>query len=539
MKTTLLLALAAVASAALAQNTVPPGGHSTPVTPAAPTAGPTPPLTLPTTAPTKPLLRSPSATDLAALVRDRSLTLDDAVAVSLLTSREFARSVANLELARSRTSEARAALNPTVGLNANTTEYSGPINAAFGGAIIPIQNQFVGVYGVAATLPLDISGSIRSAISQAQFSEVATRIDVSRTRNDVVYNVRNAFYQALRAQGALVVAEDSVANTEARFRDAQATLAAGTGTQFDVLTAQRDVSDARGQLVTTRANVTIALGQLKMTMGIDVSTPLSVSDAGAVEDPGAEGPAPAPPRNEDYHTARNEVDLGADYQSVVAEAVQNRPEILEQNAAVAAAQKGVQYARRSQLPQLSISAGYSAFPNFAGFTPANQGTIAIGLSIPIYDGGLARARVREARATVAQYEVDRRTAIDQVTLDVQQAYVNEVQARERVRVATLGVTTAREAFRLAQLRARAGVSAIQGQSPQIELSNAQVSLSQAETNRVNALYDYNVARAALDRARGRFSYGPGGPQGSGVGAYPAPPTPKETGATTPATLTKP
>lgn len=531
MRTTLLLALAALAPAVLGQ-TVPLAGQSTPVTPAAPTAGSTPPINLPATAPTKPLQRSPKATDLAALVQGRSITIDDAVVVALLTSREFARSAANLEVARSRTSEARTGLNPTFGLNVNTSEYGGPVNANFGGASIPIQRQFVGAYGLAATLPLDISGSIRAAISQAQFSEIANRIDVNRSRNDVVYNVRNAFFQALRAQGTLVVAEDSVANTEARLRDAQATLAAGTGTQFDVLTAQRDVSDARGQLVAARANVTVALGQLKQTMGIDVSTPISVSDAGAVEDPGAEGSVPAPPRNEDYHTARNEVDLGSEYQTLVAEAVQNRPEILEQNAAVAAAQKGVQYARRSQLPQLSVSAGYSAFPNYAGFSPANQSTIGIGLSIPIYDGGLARARVREARATQAQVEIDRRSAIDQVTLDVQQAYVNEVQARERVRVATLGVTTAREAFRLAQLRSRAGVSAVQGQSPQIELSNAQVSLTQAETNRVNALYDYNVARAALDRARGRFSYGPGN-------GYAAPPSPKETGTSTPTALTKP
>ncbi len=523
MRTTLLLALAATAVAAFAQTS-----------PA--TQGPQP-LTLPTLKPTQPLLRSPDEARLQAALVARPLTIDDAVAVALLTSRPFARSIAQLEEARGRTSEVRAGLNPSFGLNGTYTAYTAPINANFAGTTIPIQRQFVGIYTAGVTLPLDISGTIRAAVGQAQFSEVAARIDVNRTRNDLVYNVRNAFYQALRAQGQLVVAQDSLRNTQERLQDAQANLAAGTGTQFDVLTAQRDVADAQGNLVNARGNVTVALAQLKNTIGIDVSVPLTIVDAGAVEDPGTSAPEPAPVRIESYGTAKDEVALGDEYQSAVAEAVRTRPEILEGNAAVSAAERGVAYARRSRLPSLSVTAGYTVQPNFAGFTPANQGSLGLGFSIPIYDAGLARARDRQARAQVAAAQIDQRTSIDQVTLDVQTAYVNRVQAQERVRVATLAVTQAQEAFRLAQLRARAGVSATPTQSPQIELSNAQNALALAQTNRVNALYDYNVARTALERAVGRYSYGPAG--ADGMGGYSAPPTEKVTGRNTPTAASNP
>jgi OMF family outer membrane factor len=212
----------------------------------------TPALQLPTVEATKPLLRSPEQAQLNSLLQNRALTIEDAVTVSLLTSREFARSFAQLEDARGRTSEARAGLNPTLGLNGTYTAYTAPINANFGGAAIPIQRQYVGIYNAGVTLPIDISGTIRAAVSQAQFNEVAARIDVNRTRNDLVYNVRNAFYNALRQQGQLVVAEDSLRNTQERLQDAQSNLAAGTGTQFDVLTAQRDVADAQGNLVNAR-----------------------------------------------------------------------------------------------------------------------------------------------------------------------------------------------------------------------------------------------------------------------------------------------
>ena len=486
----------------------------------------TPALNLPAISPTNPLLLSPDAAQLGPVVAGRALTIEDATTIALLTSRDYARAQAAYESARGRTSEERTGLNFQVVIDGRAVLYDRAIEASLGPTSITIQRQFQVIVDNGLTLPIDLFGSIRSAIGQAQFQEIAARIDVNRLRNDTVFNVRNAFYNALRQQGALVVAQENLANARTRLTDAQRTLAAGVGTQFDVLTAQRDVADAQGGLVNARGAVTIALAQLKNTIGIDVSTPITIVDTGAVDDPGNAAPEPTEARTESYGKADDEVPLGAEYQAAVQEAIRTRPEILEGNASVAAAQKGVVYARRSALPQFSIGVGYNVQPYYAGFTPANLGSIQLNFSIPVYDGGVAKARERQARATVAQAQIDRRTSVDNVTLDVQQAYVNAAQAKERVRVASFGVAQAEEAFRLAQLRAQAGVSAAPQQSPQLELSNAQNALTQARTNRVNALYDYNIARSALDRARGRYSYG------EGLG-YAQPPTAKETGETTP------
>jgi len=116
-------------------------------------------------------------------------------------------------------------------------------------------------------------------------------------------------------------------------------------------------------------------------------------------------------------------------------------------------------------------------------------------------------------------EISRRRSVDQVQVDVQQAYIALVQARNRVAVANVGLGQAREAFRLARVRYNAGVSQQTGVSPQLELSNAQTTLAQAQSNQVNALYDYNSARAQLDHAVGRYSF-----TGTGPG-YPALPSP--------------
>ena len=187
-----------------------------------------------------------------------------------------------------------------------------------------------------------------------------------------------------------------------------------------------------------------------------------------------------------------------------------RPEVLEGDAQIAAAKKGIQYARRSLLPGVALSLGYYNLRNSTGTTRIDEPEAGIALTLPLYDGGLARAREQQARADIATAITNRRQAVDVVTLDVQQAYLNLVQARDQVAVANQALSQARESFQLARVRYNAGVARA-GISPLLEVSDAQAALTQAETNQVNAIYDYNQSRAQLDRAMGRFAYTPNAP----------------------------
>lgn len=524
----------------------------------------------------RPLLVSPGLEAFRSFLQDRPLTINDAVAIAFATNRTFASSIEALQRARGRTSEARAALNTTAGINADLTEYDAANTAnlgALGGGTTPgqkapppfvIVNQFNPVITASAGLPLDISGALHAAASQARFLEIAARIDINRVRNQLVLDVKNAYYNVLRAQAQAAVATDTLVNTLNRLNSAQKNYAAGTSPRFDVITATTDVANAQQGLIQAQSQVSLSLALLKNTLGIDLRAPLRITDQGAVENPPGVAPPAAPsptghlsgpsgsglpgaaptlptppttaptvapdqvlPRGPNGQPlvpappspalVRDPIPLGADFDALVQEAQRTRPEILEADARIAAAQRGIQVARRTSLPGLNLSVGYTLSPNAAGFSRYNQVAGTLGVSIPLFDGGLARARVEQARADVSSAETDRRQAVDQVSLEVQQAYLILLQSRDRVAVAKVGVTQAREASRLAQVRYSAGVSQQVGVSPILELSNAQSSLAQAEANQVNALYDYNNARAQLDRAIGRYSY---------VGVepgYPAPP----------------
>jgi len=478
-----------------------------------------------------PLGWSPDLEAVSAGLAKTPISIQQAVGIALYTNRTFATAVASLDQAVGRTGQAKSLLMPTLGLNgdltyfdqATTFSFAAPGSSAPPTPIVAVP-QFNPVYTAAFSLPIDIAGSLRAAASQSQFNEVAARIDVNRVRNQITYDVKMAFYGALRAQAQMDVATDNVNNAMARLSFADKNYAAGTSARFDVLTAQRDVADAQQSLITARAGVSVALSNLKNTIGISIHSNLRITSEGALEvppdvlpptpdasvptlpvEPAVKAPLPSTTIVEETFN------FGPEYDALVKDALENRPEILEAKAQIEAAKRGVQYARRSYMPSLVFGLDYVYTPNANPFTRQHVGMATLNVNIPIFDGGLARARVKEAEGQTAATEVSRRQMRDQVELDVQQAYLALVQARQRVAVTNVEVTQAREALRVGRVRYSSGVSQQVGVSPQLELSNSQVSLTQAETNQVNALYDYNVARAQLDRAMGRYAFTGAGP----------------------------
>jgi outer membrane protein len=467
---------------------------------------------------------------------DHPLTLEQAIGVALSNSRALAFAAEALYKADARVAAARSAFQPTV-LAQPADVYLHSANA--------------GSFQVAATLPVDISGMLRAAQDQAQFQDVGARLDYNRTRNQVVYDVEAAFYSVLRARALVTVAVQNLQDSLERLRDANVRYKAQAVPYLDVVRAQTDVANAQKVVIQARNTVSTNVGLLNNAMGIDVTLPTLIDQTGAmalppgiapVPDINPAGPgamqselpaAPAPPTIEEIESSgaaaqrsaaviSQALTLGPEFRKVLEEALNTRPEILEADANISAAKKGIILARRSILPSLSLAVGYFDIRSQTG-TPINEPEGIVALNIPLYDGGLARAQVNEAKADVSTAITARREQQDLVTLDVQQAYLNLVQAQDEVAVANQAVLQARTAFEIARVRYNAGVGSKAGLSPILEFEDAQAALTLAEQNRVNALYDYNAARASLDRSIGRFAYlrvGPG---------YTAPPPAKAVG----------
>src|SRR5579871_3827096 len=474
--------------------------------------------------PKKPLTVSPNLRQVEARLVLKPLTIQDAIAVALYTNVPLAQAEESLLKAQGRTSEARAAFNPTLGASFTMTQLSQGQTANFGGQSVTIVNANQKQIGLSATLPIDISGLLRTAVDQARFQEVVARLDINRARNQIVLDVKTAFYNVLRQQELLDVAEESLKNAELRQSDAQKRLAAGVVAPYDVQRASTDVASAQLQVLTAQNGVSQSLFTLKNTMGIDIVTPIQISNAGAVETPPGVPPPPAvpvtpkgtnneappdlsPPVRPETAVVVDPLPLPPNFDALLQDALNTRPEVMEADADIAASKQGIKLAQRSQLPTLGLTVSGLYQPDNAGFSPQTTSAQAVvSLNVPIFEGGVARARTTQARADVATAETAKRQTVDSITFEVQSAYQSLRIARDSLAVANQSLALAREAFRLARVRYTAGVTAQAGVSPLIEVSDAQNALTQAESNQVNALYDYNNARSRLDKAIGRYAF---------------------------------
>ena len=118
------------------------------------------------------------------------------------------------------------------------------------------------------------------------------------------------------------------------------------------------------------------------------------------------------------------------------------------------------------------------------------------LSIPIYDGGLTRARVAEAKAQSGTANARLDQVLRDVRLDVERSILEVENARRSLTAANASLKQALAARRLAQSRYENGVGLY------LEITDTQAALVTAQTAQVNAVYDLLVAQAQLEYATG-------------------------------------
>jgi outer membrane protein TolC len=253
----------------------------------------------------------------------------------------------------------------------------------------------------------------------------------------------------------------------------QVQLNAGVASQFDVLRAQTQLDNNRQALISSRNQVSISKNAFANSLGIDPSTPI---------DPQPLDAPPVPDLNEE---------------GLIQTAFNQRPEYLQADANVILAQRNIRLARRNLEPFLNagVSGNYGATSNNFG---QDRGTasIGLGLTVPLYDGGATRAQVQSARSEERGALIQKDQFARGIKAEVQQSVIAVRDADERRTAIARTVEQAREALRLANVRFQAGVGT------QLDVNDAQTALTQAETNQVNAQYDFLGALARLQRSVG-------------------------------------
>jgi outer membrane protein len=321
--------------------------------------------------------------------------------------------------------------------------------------------------GIAVDQLITDFGRTRHLVESAGLRAQAAGEETQTKQEDVLLQVNQAYFAALRAQTVLRVAQQTVKQRQLIVDQVTALEKSRLKSGFDLSFAKVNLAQAELLLAQAQNDVQAGYAQL--------STALGYQDQRSFEL--AEEPLPdAPPQ---------------DVTRLVAEALRRRPEIASQRLTEQSALKFAKAERDLSLPTVSAVGA-------AGLTPFHQGGLgdqyaATGLTvnIPIFNGHLFAAR-RAAAHFRAEAEVrNLRDLEDRIARDVRLAWLNSQTAFQKLSLTQLLLEQANLAVDLAQARYKLGLSSI------VELSQAQLNQTQAQIDQASAKYDYQTQMASL------------------------------------------
>ncbi len=324
-------------------------------------------------------------------------------------------------------------------------------------------------------------GKMVAALQAASATKKQALAQYQTAIADTLLAVRLAYYDVLLAAQEITVNEASVNLLQKELEDQQRRYDAGTVPHFNVLRAEVAVANERPALIQARNNCRIAKNNLSNLLGYNLprdiweDIPLNLTDT-----------LDATPYQVDLPTA-------------IQQALGRRTELIALRQTADLQRLNVVNAKAGYKPTVQVFAGYnwvnSQFStdvgeDIRGWNAGGQ------LTWDIFDGMLTHGKVVQARALYDKSKTDLDDRARQIELEVRTAYSGFIMAREVLDSQMKVQEEAEEALREASARADAGTGT------QLDVLDAQTSLTQARTTEVQALHDYDAARARLERAIG-------------------------------------
>jgi outer membrane protein TolC len=315
-------------------------------------------------------------------------------------------------------------------------------------------------------------GQIRAGLEASRYLQQSEEWRRESTLQEIEFNAKQAFYDALATQALVRVAEASISTFERQLYDAEQMFNVGRMSKYAVESSRTELSARVAGRVEARNAERLALANLRRVLALPQDTPIVLES-----------------ELEWLPIALNVNELN-EY------AAGHTPALLAIDEAISAAGQDIRRAKGQFMPRVGANAQYQHSDN-GGLTQPNGWTLSIGAELDLYAGGRKKHEVREARARLESIEAQREDLRYSIELGVKQAVIQirDSMARIQSEVTTLGF--ARRTLSLAELRFSEGLGTTS------QTLDADLALTNAETSMVRALRDYAVANAVLERAIGR------------------------------------
>lgn len=396
------------------------------------------------------------------------LTLDRAIQLALTGHPSILAARGTVDVNQSRIGQAQANYYPQINAAAGYTRGYAVRSAGSTTLVAGGYDQYTSAF--TASQNIYDFGRTSSRVGVQRFTTESSKSDLANVVEQVVLGLKQAYFALLQAQRNRTVAQETVQQFQQHLEQAQGFFEVGTKSKFDVTKAEVDLSNAKLNLIRADNSVRLAKVTLDNAAGLTGSPEYTVEDVLSYQP--------------------FEISLA----EALNKAFDNRPDLKSVLARQKAAEESIRAAKSDYYPFLSGQANYGYTGN--DFPLSEGWAVGATLNFPIFSGLLTKYQVAEAKSNLNILNANEQTIRQTVTLDVQQAFLNISEARQRISTAELTVRQAAENLDLANGRYAAGVG-----SP-IEVTDALVNYSNAKTTYNQALYDYKVAQASMDKAIG-------------------------------------
>ncbi len=402
------------------------------------------------------------------------LDLDKCVDMALEVNVAVLKAGYELDVAGNGVLTSASVLLPQANLESRSSRYEVLTPRQVGDKIVDTDRAYSAYLSVGETVSLPgVMGVFESLASKR-----ATQHYVAQINQEVSYIARQKYLMVLRTRKLLVVADEALELSKRRLEKAQAMVEVGSAVKSDVLRAEVEMSSNQLDFISAENAVRLAETDLRYFLGVQDDVSLELEDV--LEPSGIE----------------------YDLDDALSTAREWRPDIKLASANLAAVGHSVWRERGGWFPYVNFSwTDYfteGEFPGRLGDLEKNatwSWQITVGMDL--FDGFGTFGRVRQARARRNSAREDLLQTERDAAFEVKEAFYSVEEARQRVDVSRRTVEVAEEELRLSEERYRLGAGTM------LEQIDSQVSLSEARTSHIEALYDLLLSQARLVRATGR------------------------------------
>ena len=322
--------------------------------------------------------------------------------------------------------------------------------------------------------PLFTGGKILSLNKQARNNLEAAKYNYEEAKQNLILQVKEAYFGILAAEKFKKVCQDAVKQIRAHLETVRGLYNAGTVPNIDLLRTEVQLANAEQALIKVENGVELAKSSFNTILARDLNLPVKIVDVFEAKE-------------EDYSLDQ-----------LLKEAQEHRPEIYKMRHNIQMARAGIGVAQSNYWPQVGLFGNYKYHKGDEPVIEWREDWMAgANVSLDIWNWGETKAQVGQAKAVLRELEHLQSQLKDGIALEVKGALLNLEEAKKRIKVSEKAVIQAKESLSSAQIGYK------NGRVDNVEVLAAQLALTQAKTNHLQALYNCILSQARLEKAMGK------------------------------------